>query len=186
MSALDIVKFPDPILRKKAAPIEEIDDAVRDRAKQMIALMHRDKGVGLAAPQVGWSARLFVMNPSGKPGEERVLVNPVIAPKGKAKARSNEGCLSLPEINGKIERFEAVVLKAYTLEGERVEETLEGFPARVAQHESDHLDGVLIIDKMSEAERSVAESRLKDMTWFYEEKRRRALEAPSEETAPDA
>jgi peptide deformylase len=177
MEALEIVKYPDPVLRRKTAPLEEIDDLVRERAAEMIRLMYRDKGVGLAAPQVGWSVRLFVMNPTGRPEDERVLVNPVVHPLGRAKARSTEGCLSIPEVNGKIERWQKVELRAYTLEGARVEETLEGFPARVCQHECDHLDGVLIIDRMSEAEKSVAEPRLKDLRAAFDRHAKAAREA---------
>src|SRR5262249_6888760 len=88
---LEIVKFPDPILRRVAKPLAAVDDAVRERARLMIDLMYRDKGVGLAAPQVGWGARLFVMNPTGKPEDARVFVNPEITMRSKAAERSNEG-----------------------------------------------------------------------------------------------
>lgn len=166
---LDIVLYPDPVLRKVAKPVDEIDDEVRDRARRMIELMHREKGVGLAAPQVAWSARLFVMNPSGKPEEERVFVNPVIVTRSKETERSNEGCLSIPEVNGKIERAVSIRIEGYDLDGNEVALDLADFPARVCQHEVDHLDGVLIIDRMSPAEKLVADPRLKDLKREYEE-----------------
>lgn len=174
-AALEIVRYPDPILRRTAKPLAEIDDAVRAKARRMIELMHRDKGVGLAAPQVGWSTRLFVMNPTGKPEDDRILVNPVVAAKSKERATSNEGCLSIPDVNGKIERHFKIRLEAYDLEGNEVKQELEGFPARVAQHEIDHLDGILIIDKMGPAEKTVAKAILRDLeAEFHERERARA------------
>ncbi|HVY62804.1 MAG TPA: peptide deformylase, partial [Planctomycetota bacterium] len=114
---LDIVKFPDPVLRRVAKPVPKVDDEVRERARKMVELMYRDKGVGLAAPQVGWSARLFVMNPTGKPEDVRVFVNPAITMRSKATDRSNEGCLSIPEVNGKIERSLKIHIDGLDLEG---------------------------------------------------------------------
>lgn len=160
---MDIVKYPDPILRKVAKPLEEIDDAVRERARAMLELMYRDRGVGLAAPQVGWSTRLFVMCPTGDRKDERVFVNPLVTARSKETARSNEGCLSIPEVNGKIERSVRIVLEAYDLEGNEVKLDLAEFPARICQHEIDHLDGILIIDRMSPAEKSIAVPRLRDL-----------------------
>ncbi len=161
--ALEIVKYPDPILRRVAAPIAEITEEVRARAKEMLELMYRGRGVGLAAPQVAWSARLFVMNPTGDPRDERAFVNPRIVARSKEKAKAKEGCLSLPDIEGKIERHVRIRLEALDLEGRAVALDLEEFPARVAQHEIDHLDGVLIIDRMSAAERTLADPKLRDL-----------------------
>ena len=169
MAELDIIRFPDPILKRQAQPIEEIDERVRERVKQMFALMYRDKGVGLAAPQVGWSRRLFIMNPTGKPEDERVWVNPVITAKSKETARSQEGCLSIPEVYGKIERSLKIKIEGYDLEGNEVNLELAEFPARICQHETDHLDGLLIIDKMSPAERQSVEPFLRALRREYEE-----------------
>jgi peptide deformylase len=163
MGEMEIVKYPEPVLRRVAAPVTAVTDEVRALARDMIALMYKDKGVGLAAPQVAKSLRLFVMNPSGEPQDERVFVNPKITAKSKEKAKSNEGCLSLPEINGKIERHVKIRLEALDADGRPVEAELEDFPARVAQHEIDHLDGVLIIDRMSLAERTIADKKLKEL-----------------------
>lgn len=166
---MEIVKYPDPVLRRVAKPLEAVTDEVRARAREMLALMYRDRGVGLAAPQVAWSVRLFVMNPTGKPEDERAFVNPRITWKSKEKAKSNEGCLSLPDINGKIERHVGIRLEALDLEGNPVELDMLDFPARVAQHEIDHLDGVLIIDRMSLAEKTIAEPKLRDLIRAREE-----------------
>lgn len=164
---LDIVKYPDPVLKRVSKPIAEIDDDVREKARLMIDLMYRDKGVGLAAPQVGWSARLFVMNPTGKPEDVRIFVNPTISGKSKTVERSNEGCLSIPEVNGKIERALKIRIEGYDLDGQAVSLDLEGFPARICQHEFDHLEGILIIDRMSPAERSVADPVLRALRDEY-------------------
>ncbi len=163
MEDLFIVKYPAPVLRRPAARIAAVDEQVRERARAMFAAMYRDKGVGLAAPQVDWSARLFVMNPSGEPGDEHAYENPEITWRSKEKAKASEGCLSLPDVNGKVERPVKIRLSAQDLEGKAVEVDLDGFPARVAQHEIDHLDGVLIIDRFSMAEKSVIEPRLREM-----------------------
>jgi peptide deformylase len=168
MSELEIVKYPAPVLRRPAQPLAAVDDAIRAKAREMFALMYKDRGVGLAAPQVGWSVRLFVMNPSGEPQDERAFVNPKIVARSKEKAKSNEGCLSLPEVNGKIERHVRVRIEALDLAGRPIEVDLEEFPARVAQHEIDHLDGVLIIDRMSLAEKTIAEKKLKELIRAYQ------------------
>lgn len=179
---LEIVKYPDPILRRVAKPIAEIDDDVRTKAGRMIELMYRDKGVGLAAPQIGWSARLFVMNPTGDPKDERILVNPVISAKSKEKARSNEGCLSIPDVNGKIERSLQIRLEAYDLEGNEVVQDLEGFPARVCQHEIDHLDGILITDRLSPAEKTIAEPILRELSRKFSEHKRPTRDGAGQHT----
>lgn len=170
MSDLEIVKYPDPVLRRVAKPIAAVTDEVRALASAMIALMYKDKGVGLAAPQVSQSVRLFVMNPTGEPQDERIFVNPQILEKSKAKAKSNEGCLSLPDVNGKIERHLKIRLSALDADGREIELDLEEFPARVAQHEIDHLDGVLIIDRMSLAEKTIADRKLKDLIREYQQR----------------
>jgi peptide deformylase len=168
--ALEIVTYPDLVLRRPAAPLSAIDGEVRARAREMLALMYENRGVGLAAPQVAWSVRLFVMNPTGEPEDERVYANPRIVAKSKEKEKAKEGCLSLPEIEGKIERFVRIRLAAMDLEGRPLEVDLENFPARVAQHEIDHLDGVLIIDRMSTAERALADPKLRDLVLRAREK----------------
>ena len=165
---LVIVKYPDPLLKRSAPPIDEIDDRVRERVRQMFDLMYSHKGVGLAAPQVGWSRRLFVMNPTGDRKDERVWVNPVIVAKSKETARSQEGCLSIPEVYAKIDRSVRIKIEGYDLEGNEVSLELADFPARICQHETDHLDGLLITDKMSLVDKASAEPFLRALRYDFE------------------
>lgn len=150
---LRIVKYPDPVLRQPAEPVSEVNDEVRGVAHRMIELMHEAPGVGLAAPQVGLSWRIFVANPTGEPGNDRVFINPEIVNASRDVAAMEEGCLSLPEIRGEVQRPRRVTVRAIGLDGEPFELTSEELPARIWQHEKDHLDGVLIIDKMTRMDR---------------------------------
>ena len=146
---LRIVTYPDPVLRQPAEAVTEFNDEVRGVAHRMLELMREAPGVGLAAPQVGLSWRVFVANPTGEPGDDRVFINPEIVGASRDVAAMEEGCLSLPEIRGEVQRPRRVTVRAIDLDGERFELTSDELPARVWQHEIDHLDGVLIIDKMT-------------------------------------
>jgi len=117
----------------------------------MFRLMYQAQGIGLAANQVDLPLRLFVINLAGDPeeGEEMVFINPVISkPKGQAEA--DEGCLSIPQVNGTVLRPSKIHISAYDLNGNEIDETVDGLLARAIQHETDHLDGVLFIDRMSD------------------------------------
>ena len=120
---------------------------LRVLAQRMLAVMREHKGVGLAAPQVGVNVRMFVMNPTGQPEDDRVYLNPELDEAAGEEERG-EGCLSLPEINSPVWRSLTLRLRARDLEGREVLERAEGFIPRIWQHEIDHLDGVLILDKM--------------------------------------
>ena len=168
---MNIVKYPDPVLREKAKAIEEIDDALLELAEGMIEAMYEAKGVGLAAPQVGRGVRLVVMNITGEPGDELSYVNPVVL-EANGSVEEEEGCLSLPSVTGNIRRAEKVKVSAYTLEGEKVIIEAEELVARVWQHEIDHLDGRLIIDRMSPARRLAVGKTLKDLKREYEKEPR--------------
>jgi peptide deformylase len=150
---LRIVTYPDPVLRQPAEAVTEFNDEVRGVAHRMLELMREAPGVGLAAPQVGLSWRVFVANPTGEPGDDRVFINPEIVEASRDVAAMEEGCLSLPEIRGEVQRPRRVTVRAIDLDGERFELTSDELPARVWQHEIDHLDGVLIIDKMTRMDR---------------------------------
>ena len=118
----------------------------------MFKLMYEANGIGLAANQVNLPLQLFVINLAGKPdeGEERVFINPVVSvPKGQAEAE--EGCLSIPEVNGVVLRPEQIHVSAFDLEGNEIDETVNGLMARAIQHEYDHLHGTLFIDRLSES-----------------------------------
>jgi peptide deformylase len=174
---LPILEYGDPILRAKGRPIENIEDRIRELATNMIETMHAANGVGLAAQQVGEALQLTVLDVSlveDRPstlkvdGEEvdpkgampLVLINPEIELQG-ATETGVEGCLSFPEITGDIERATSVIVRAQTLEGSTTEIEAAGFLARAIQHEGDHLNGILFIDRMNSAAKAALSSRLK-------------------------
>jgi peptide deformylase len=157
MAKLPIILFPDPILRKAALPVERVDAGMLRLAADMLETMYRAPGVGLAAPQVGVSRRIFVMDASRdpEPAAPRVFLNPEILASGDETRIYEEGCLSIPEMFAEVERPAAVVVGYLSLEGEMREERLEGHGATVAQHEIDHLNGILFIDHLSRLKRDV-------------------------------
>lgn len=162
---MEVVKYPDPVLRRGGKPITVFDAALRETAQAMLDTMYTYKGVGLAAPQVGLELSLLVLNPSGDPGDRRdemALVNPRIASR-KHLEFGEEGCLSFPGIYAEIERHRDVVVRYQDLEGKEHEAAIEGFLARIVQHELDHLQGVLFIDRMSPADRIRVRNKLGDL-----------------------
>jgi peptide deformylase len=174
---LPILEYGDPILRAKGKPIETIDDRIRELAANMIETMHAANGVGLAAQQIGEALQLTVLDVSlvedrpstlkldGKEVDPKsamplVLINPEIELRGGTEV-GVEGCLSFPEITGNIERANSVIVRAQTLEGGTIEIEASGFLARAIQHEGDHLNGILFIDRMNSAAKAALASRLK-------------------------
>jgi peptide deformylase len=174
---LQILEYGDPILRAKGKPIENIDDRIRELAANMIETMHAANGVGLAAQQIGEALQLTVLDVSliedrpstlkldGKDVDPKaamplVLINPEIELRG-ANEVGVEGCLSFPEITGEIERAKSVIVRAQTLEAGTIEIEASGFLARAIQHEGDHLNGILFIDRMNSAAKAALSSRLK-------------------------
>lgn len=150
-----IVKYPHPTLRHKSKPLRRVDGSLKKMIRQMFDLMYENEGIGLAANQVDLPYRMLVMNVQGDPAateEEYVLINPVITSR-KGSAEGREGCLSFPEIFAPVTRPEQIVVNAYSPEGEELTYEMDGLYARVVQHESDHLDGVLFIDRLSPANR---------------------------------
>jgi peptide deformylase len=160
---LRIIHYPDPILRTKAQPVARITDEVRAVALRMIDLMHEAPGVGLAAPQVGLPWRLFVANPTGEPGDDRVYINPVLSSPSAETDDHEEGCLSLPEILADIRRPKGITLDALDLDGNPLHDATDEFLARIWQHETDHLDGVLIIDRMAGIDRLANRRKLREL-----------------------
>ena len=138
----------------------EIDPALREQAEKMAGTMYANQGVGLAAPQVGLGRRIIVINPTGEKGDERVLVNPSIVER-RGDMEAVEGCLSVPGVSGTVRRSSFVRVAAYDLEGNEVEITATDFLARVLQHEIDHLDGMLLIDRMTPQSRIEAREALR-------------------------
>jgi len=174
---LSILQYGDPILRAKGKHIEKIDNRIRELAQNMIETMHAANGVGLAAPQVGESLQLTVLDVSqveDRPSTMKlnrentdpqsamplVLINPEID-LGSETEMGTEGCLSFPEITGEIERAKSVTVRAQNLDGEAIEIEATGFLARAIQHEVDHLNGILFIDRMSSAAKTSLSSKLK-------------------------
>jgi peptide deformylase len=153
-----IRQYGDPVLRMRAREVEEFDDDLARLADRMTALMHDANGVGLAATQVGVLRRLFVFLDDG---EDRVLVNPVLTKSSKDTETDDEGCLSLRDVLVPVERHSAVTVAGQDLTGEPVAYDLELPSARVVQHELDHLDGVLIIDRTDDASRRAALATLR-------------------------
>ncbi|MCX7703424.1 MAG: peptide deformylase [Planctomycetota bacterium] len=148
MTRMEILKYPDERLRQVAERVTVFDEHLAELAYKMIDLMHEKKGIGLAAPQVGESIRLIVVSPSGKPGDDYVLVNPEVAPLSGTET-CEEGCLSFPGIYAPVQRPNKIFRRAQNLTGERVEFEAEGLMARIIMHECDHLNGVLFIDRLS-------------------------------------
>jgi peptide deformylase len=153
-----IRQYGDPALRMKARVVETVDDDVRRLAQRMTDLMHEAQGVGLAATQVGVLRRLFVFSDEG---EDRVLVNPVITKRSEESELDDEGCLSLREVLVPIERATAVTIEGLDANGEPLKLELELPSARVVQHELDHLDGVLILDRTDDESRREALAKLR-------------------------
>ncbi|HUW84936.1 MAG TPA: peptide deformylase [Phycisphaerae bacterium] len=147
---LSIIKYPDPRLRQPCRTIEHFNSSLADLAGRMLTLMREGGGVGLAAPQLGLSVRLFVCNATGESEDDEVYVNSVLDDLS-GNVEAEEGCLCLPGVVGPITRARKCVIRAVDLQGNPVERSGEDLKARIWQHETDHLDGRLIIDRMSPA-----------------------------------
>jgi peptide deformylase len=146
---LQLIQYPHPTLRFISKPLARVDDSLREMIEQMFHIMYEHRGVGLAANQVNLPLRLFIANPTGEKdsGEELVFLNPVIQ-KASGTIEADEGCLSLPGLHGVVKRNKSVQVNAYSMDGKEINLKVEGFLARIIQHEVDHLDGVLFIDRM--------------------------------------
>jgi len=163
---LKIIFYPDPRLRRLAEPVTKFDQDLVDLTSRMFHLMREEQGVGLAAPQVGVNLRLFVMNFDGKPENDRVVVNPHLLD-AEGNELDEEGCLSLPKIRANIDRAAKLTLRAQDVTGQAFQETGEDFVARVWQHETDHLNGILLIDRMGFTAKMSIKKKLKDLEIDY-------------------
>ena len=166
---LTIVHYPHPALRVKCAPVTEFGEALQRLAEQMLALMRAAKGVGLAAPQVNVPLRLFVMNATGEDGDDRVYVNPQIRDM-HGSVEAEEGCLSLPGINVQVRRAQRCRIVAQDLAGAPLEIADAELVARIWQHETDHLHGTLILDRMGPADRIATRKTLKSLEASFKSK----------------
>jgi len=165
ISMLDVVKYPHPVLRHESRPIRRVDKELREIVRTMFELMYNNSGVGLAGNQVGLPYRLVVMNmnPDARDSrDEIVLINPVILKKS-GHEENEEGCLSLPGIYAPVERSANVTATAYDLQGVERKYKATGLLARAFQHECDHLDGVLFIDRTTARDEPELETQIIDL-----------------------
>jgi peptide deformylase len=179
---MKIVLYPHPALRRPAVPLTSIDQQVQSQVREMFDLMYAAKGLGLAANQVALPYQLLVINLTSDPQQpehEQVFVNPVITER-KGSVEDEEGCLSLPGLYQKVRRAKSIVMRAYNLKGESVEVAAQDMMARVLQHETDHLNGVLFIDKIGPIARLASRNTLKEFERNYKKAQARG------EIAPDA
>ncbi|UCE85623.1 MAG: peptide deformylase [Deltaproteobacteria bacterium] len=173
MALREVLQFPDARLKRVSKPIGEIDDAIRQLASDLLEVMYDEPGIGLAAPQVGEAVRLIVVDTEwSQPGGERnplVLVNPEIV-ESHGTLVWTEGCLSVPDFEADVTRAERVRVRARDLDGKTLEIDAEELQAVCLQHEIDHLDGILFIDRISRLKRSL-----------YVQKRKKALRREQED-----
>jgi peptide deformylase len=173
MAFREVLQFPDPRLKRASEPVEEIDDATRELASDMLEVMYDEPGIGLAAPQVGEPIRLIVVDTEWtEDGADRaplVLVNPEIL-ESEGTIVWTEGCLSVPDFQAEVERSQKVRVRGLDLDGNEVTEDAEDLRAVCFQHEIDHLDGILFIDRISRLKRSL-----------YVKKRKKALKLEDED-----
>ncbi len=170
-----IIEYPHPTLRHASKPLKRVDAELVEIIREMFALMYTSRGIGLAANQVDLPYRLFIANLTGdveQPDQEHVFLNPVISGR-KGSAEEEEGCLSLPGVYAQVKRPEKLNLSAFSLRGEEVTAELSGMFARVAQHEVDHLDGVLFIDKLTPTASLAAREALEEFELHYAHQRQR-------------
>jgi peptide deformylase len=165
---LKIIYWPDPRLKAISKPVTAFDADLSALSVKMLELMRHHRGVGLAAPQVGINLRLFVMNHDGEPANDRVYVNPVIAD-AEGDEEDEEGCLSLPKVSVQVYRPTKVRLNAVDVAGNPIEQIETGYIARVWQHEIDHLNGILLTDRMGPVARMANRKILKELQADYDE-----------------
>ncbi|KAK9221413.1 hypothetical protein WN944_009839 [Citrus x changshan-huyou] len=169
---LKIVEYPDPILRAKNKRIDTFDDNLKKLVDEMFDVMYKTDGIGLSAPQVGINVQLMVFNPVGErgEGEEIVLVNPRVNKYSNKMIPYEEGCLSFPGIHADVERPESVKIDARDINGARFSVSLSDLPARVFQHEFDHLQGILFFERMTDDVLDSIWEQLEALEKKYEDK----------------
>ncbi|MEX1012901.1 MAG: peptide deformylase [Waddliaceae bacterium] len=165
-----LIYYGNPTLRKQAKPLKEVTEETRALVKEMVKIMNKHNGIGLAAPQVGVSSRLFITcvpkeDEQGEwiDGTLRVFINPKIESLSDKREIDQEGCLSIPKIFGHVERPLRVTVSAQDIEGKPFKITLEGLEARCVLHENDHINGVLFIDRIDKKERNQIDKDLREL-----------------------
>ena len=167
----ELTLYPSPLLRRPCPPVEDFDEELRATVEAMYECMYEAKGVGLAAPQVGIRKRLMLVNPTGKPEDAVTLVNPTIVSREGAPVLFEEGCLSFPGIYAEVERPERCTVEFFDVEGKSTRLEADGFISRIIQHEFDHLEGVLLVDRMSPADKHRHRAALADLVDSYKRAR---------------
>jgi peptide deformylase len=179
---LRVIHYPHPTLLRASKPLKRVDADLRKMVAEMFELMYENRGCGLAANQVDLPYRLFVMNMAGDPAardEERAFLNPVLS-KHKGMAEAEEGCLSLPTLYAQVKRPERVTISGYDLSGQKIDLNADGLFARIVQHEADHLDGVLIIDRLPATGRMAVKELIEEFENEFQQ-RRQGGEIPTDE-----
>lgn len=170
---LAIITYPHPTLRYTAKPVRRVDAELRRIVQRMIQLMYEHKGVGLAATQVNLPLRVFVFNPKGNPdeGPESVFINPVVS-RPRSNEEAEEGCLSLPGIYGNVIRAKTVRVNAFDISGREINQDFSGYEARIIQHETDHLNGTLFIDRMKDSAMREKQHEIESLVTDFESRKR--------------
>ncbi|MHC4740531.1 MAG: peptide deformylase [Planctomycetota bacterium] len=158
-----ITHYPASVLGKRAEPVEEIDDNIRQLVEKMIKIMQENKGIGLAAPQAGVSLRLFVISLDGTAESARAYVNPTVTPIGDLDS-IDEGCLSVPGVYAKIPRYKQCEVTATDLDGKEFTEQADGLYARALQHEYDHIEGMTIVNRMGQVAKIAHRRQLRKLS----------------------
>lgn len=166
----ELTLYPEPVLRKVAEPVEDFGPDLARTVAAMFDRMRKSSGVGLAAPQVGLRRRILVLNPSGDPADDLVLVNPVLVERSGPETVYEEGCLSFPGIYAEIRRPARCTVEFQDLSGAHRRLELEDFRSRIVQHEHDHLEGVLLVDRMTPADKLRNKPALEELVASYRER----------------
>lgn len=169
LAAMRIIHYPDPRLRRRAEPVTQFGDELEALSRRMLALMREQKGVGLAGPQVGVGQRVFVACLSENPEDARVFVNPELQDLQGA-AEAEEGCLSIPGVHAHVRRATRARIRALDAQGHPFELDGADLLCRVWQHETDHLNGVLILDRMNAGDRIASRATLRALEQAYRER----------------
>lgn len=170
---MQIVHYPHPTLRRRSKPLKKVDPELKAIVREMFRLMYENNGIGLAANQVDLPYRLFVLNLEGtpeRPDAEQVFINPVLSG-AKGNEEADEGCLSIPSIYAPVRRAAKIQVQAYSLSGEEITGELDGLAARAVQHETDHLDGTLFIDRLADTVRMELRDKLEEFEVEFDSKR---------------
>ncbi len=170
--SLQIIQYPHPTLRHRSKPLRRVDADLRKLIDEMFELMYEHEGVGLAANQVDLPYRFFIANPEGNADAEEsegVFINPVLSA-GRSLEEDEEGCLSIPGIRAPVTRNGKIKIQAYDLDGNEISGEVDGLMARIVQHETDHLDGTLFIDRLGPAQLLDIRDQLEEFEFAFQSK----------------